>query len=134
MNKKKRIVILALALVLCVGMLIGCNGGNGGNDAASGTTTAGTRTPGTGETLVLPEVTAEEGAETTFDIDAFYEEQYAQMTPEEIAQFEQDLIDLGITKEELASLLFYNENAQTVAAGTSAPADSSVAEDTTAAE
>lgn len=123
----KKIVILALALVLCAGVLMGCSDG-ADKGSAGGSTAAGTRTPGTGETLVLPEVTMDENAATTFDIDKFYEEQYAKMTPEEIAQFEQDLIDLGITKEEFASLLFYNGDGQTAAPVTSAPADTAAAE------
>ncbi len=120
---KLRIFTLVLALVLCAGIFVGC--GKDDKDGADPAVT-GSEYTGTGETIKLPEVTGDQKS----DIDAFYEEQYKEMTPDEIAQFEQDLKDLGITKEELFNLMYYSD-----APETSAPADEeTTTEGTTEAE
>ena len=104
---KIKVFALVLALVLCAGMLAGCS--KDGDKGVEGSVSVSEYT-GTGGTLELPSVTGNNA-----DIDAFYEEQYANMTPEEITQFEQDLKDLGITKEELFNLMYYSDGAATAA-------------------
>ncbi|MBE6707785.1 MAG: hypothetical protein E7578_00910 [Ruminococcaceae bacterium] len=125
---KIRFIALALVFVLTAGMLIACSkDDNGGkNDDAKAT---GSEYTGTGETLELPEVTFDTASGDKPDIDAFYEEQYKNMTPDEIAQFEQDLRDLGITKEELFNLMYYSD-----APETAAPDEETSSGETTAAE
>lgn len=106
---KIKIFALVLALVLCAGSLAGCS--KDGGDGAE-TSVSVSEYTGTGGTLELPEVTGGDA-----DIEAFYEEQYKNMTPEEIAQFEQDLKDLGITKEELFNLMYYSDGSVAATAG-----------------
>ena len=67
------------------------------------------------------------------DIDKFYEEQYAKMSPEDIAQFEQDLVDLGITKEEFYRLM-YAGGANTTTKAPAVTTAASVTSATTAAK
>ena len=104
---KFRIIAVALALVLCIGVLCACGNDEGENKEV----VTGSKYTGTGETLDLPHIDIPEEHSTDDEgksaMDKFYEEQYAGMTPEEIAQFEQDLKDLGMTKEEFYSLMFY---------------------------
>ena len=105
---KLRIVIIAMALVLSLGILCACSGDDG--DAKE--TVTGSAYTGTGDTLSLPDISVPEHTGTgKSDMELFYEEQYAQMTPEEIAQFEQDLKDLGLTKEQFYSLMYLDEGA-----------------------
>lgn len=120
LKMKFRIITLALALVLCVGILCGCSKDGEENKEA----VTGSKHTGTGETISLPdiEVPTETGTGLS-GMDKFYEEQYANMTPDEIAQFEQDLVDLGMTKEDFYSLIY--------AGGESAAATDATASDTT---
>ena len=112
---KIRFIILALALVVSFGILCGC----AKNDAEPAETT-GVKVPaGTGETLSLDGVelgSEVEGDDFQKEMEAFYSEQYADMTPEEIAQFEQDLVDLNMTKEQFYGLLYYAGDGETTAA------------------
>lgn len=108
----KRIIIAVMAFVLCLGILCGC--GSEGDDAKE-TATAVPYT-GTGETLAIPDIEVPEESGTGMsEMDKFFEEQYADMTPEEIAQFEQDLKDLGMTKEQFYSLMYLPSESATEA-------------------
>jgi len=107
-NIKVKISAAMLVVILCAGIFCGC-----GNDdkKTEGSESAAVTTNGvavTGETLTIPEISVPDEAKS--EMDKFFEEQYAEMTPEEIAQFEQDLVDLGMTKEEFYSLIYLQEN------------------------
>lgn len=98
---KLRLILASVALcaVLCAGMLTGC-----GNDTSTDGTDTTTREEVAGGTLEKPEAVTGEGKETLN-----WDELYKDMTPEEIAQFEKDLDDLGWTKEDLENLLGYGD-------------------------
>lgn len=95
-------LISALCAVLCIGMLAGCD-----LAASSGSaeTTASKTDEVVGGTLEKPAPVTGEGKETLN-----WDELYKDMTPEEIAEFEKDLADLGWTKEDLENLLGYGED------------------------
>lgn len=128
---KFRIIAVVMALVLCFGILCACDN----NDGDDKEVVTGSKYTGTGETLDLPEVEIPTDAgDVKSAMDKFYEEQYADMTPEEIAQFEQDLVDLGMTKEEFYSLMYMQEgDGGMVTAGTTEPEATTAAATTTTA-
>lgn len=96
-NIMLRLSAVLLALVMCLGMLVAC----GSDDKAKGDAKET-------ETSQITEATEEtstgDGTTTTGTIKI--EDLYGDMTEEEIAQFHQDLEDLGMTVDEFLGLLY----------------------------
>ncbi len=119
------VIAAAIAIVICFCIFSGDSNKDGG---ASETKTEYT---GTGETLAkVPDVGTGTGDAAKPGLD--WDELYKDMTPEEIAQFEQDLKDLGWTKEDIENLLYYDP--ETTAASADAPASETASAESEASE